>query len=205
MREVVRPDDPSLESYYTRSLLRATPYFLFLLIPVRHVLDAVGDIVFYVTPTGGTSARSKLSGRLLVRRRFRKALNHVIERRKPGEKIVILAHSQGTVVAAEVLARVARNLPPRDVTLLTVGSPICTYYEHFLGWDFPFAGDWWWWNYYRTADYIGGQVELTGAGIANATPTPGGHLGYWSDPRTVEAVRQGLVEPPPGETPDAGE
>jgi hypothetical protein len=73
--------------------------------------------------------------------------------------------------------------------LVTVGSPVTTLYRNFLGAQIgvEYAAlcksqpqRFRWFNLYRPADYIGGEVELDGV-VNRELLTPGDHLGYWCD------------------------
>lgn len=129
-----------------------------------------------------------------------------------GGRVVVAAHSQGTVIAAAALLQ-AHSRPDDDtVGLVTFGSPLRTLY----GWAFPAYFDeavlrrlappdgavavHEWRNFYYLTDYIGGPVlapETGGAGEVDVElpdprtswhiygqpePAPGRHSGYWSDP-----------------------
>ena len=85
-------------------------------------------------------------------------------------RVVLTAHSQGSVVAAAVLARQSGRLEEKTVGLVTLGSPLAKLYR----WAFPalvsdgllrnFAGGTGglgavrWRNVYYETDYIGGPV-----------------------------------------------
>ena len=85
----------------------------------------------------------------------------------------------------------ARFLPGSEIrlTLVTVGCPLTTLYRNFLGANLgqEFAAlckaqpeRFRWFNLYRPADYIGGEVELDGV-VNRDLLTPGDHVGYWTD------------------------
>jgi hypothetical protein len=127
-----------------------------------------------------------------------------------GGRVILAAHSQGSVVAAAALLQ-PNCRPDNDVvTLVTFGAPLRKLY----GWAFPyyFADDMLrrltgegsrtrvvaWHNYYYETDYIGGPVlDGQGAGdVDTQLPDPrmswyiwgqpppalGRHSGYWADP-----------------------
>ncbi|MFC6017916.1 hypothetical protein ACFP2T_17075 [Plantactinospora solaniradicis] len=133
-----------------------------------------------------------------------------------GGRVVLAAHSQGTVLAAAALLQ-AENRPDDDVVaLVTFGSPLTTLY----GWAFPAyfgervlrrlttgddgAGLLGWRNFHYRTDYIGGQVFPAGdpSGVDEELPDPvtnwyihgqpapaaARHSGYWIDPSVWRAV-----------------
>jgi hypothetical protein len=124
---------------------------------------------------------------------------------------VVVAHSQGSVIAAAALRQTAARPPDGDgVSLVTFGSPLRTLY----GWAFPAyfsdevlrelvppggeASVRTWHNVYYLTDFVGGAV-LTDPGAngvdcerpdpvtcwyiyGQPSPAAGRHSGYWSDP-----------------------
>lgn len=133
-------------------------------------------------------------------------------------RVVLTAHSQGSVVAAAVLARRSARTEEKRVGLVTLGSPLAKLYR----WAFPalvsdallqgFAGgngglgDVRWRNVYYETDYIGGPVataDWPASGTTDvrlvdppthkyvfAQPLPHvlSHTGYWVDVRFWQEV-----------------
>jgi hypothetical protein len=121
-----------------------------------------------------------------------------------GGRVLIAAHSQGTVLAAAALLQQPARAPDSSVGLVTFGSPLGKLYR----WGFPawindsvlagLAGpDTTWINVHYATDYIGGPVFASAAaGIDRRLPDPrtsryvygqplpavGAHSGYWTDP-----------------------
>jgi hypothetical protein len=119
----------------------------------------------------------------------------------PYDAVVIIAHSQGTVITADLLrfarivhepslARLGRELP---VYLLTMGCPLVQLYElrfpHLYNWvddavhSSNVLGLRGWVNMYRSGDYVGRSLEL---GLAPASGLwrdvcigAGAHTHYW--------------------------
>lgn len=126
-----------------------------------------------------------------------------------GGRVVITAHSQGSVIAVAALA----GAPPRPqpsaeprVGLVTFGSPVVKLYQ----WGFPAYftpalvarlaagtsgfGSQTWRNLYYLTDPIGGPVEHAHVDreladppmsvhlAGSRPPAPGSHTGYWRDP-----------------------
>ena len=168
--------------------IQSTKYAL-LLVPLASrpfaaFLDALGDVFFFLVH------QRNLNTRLDTQPRLWQALRH-LDLRINGSHFVVFAHSQGTVIAASLLSRMARFLPGSEIrlTLVTVGCPLTTLYRNFLGANLgqEFAAlckaqpeRFRWFNLYRPADYIGGEVELDGV-VNRDLLTPGDHVGYWTD------------------------
>lgn len=125
-----------------------------------------------------------------------------------GGRVLIAAHSQGTVVAAAALLQMDQRPPDDAVALVTFGSPLRTLYR----WAFPayFTDEVFrtlatqrrlhtWRNYHYATDFIGGAV-LPGnddLGVDQRLSDPAGsrhlyrqaapamrrHTGYWTDAR----------------------
>lgn len=148
-----------------------------------------------------------------------------------GGRVLVAAHSQGTVVAAAALLQADCRPADDVVALVTFGSPLRTLYR----WAFPayFTDDVLrtlatqrrlrtWRNYHYLTDFIGGPV-LPGpddppvdrmlsdpAGTRHlfrqAPPTMRRHTGYWTDPRMwqdIDAIAADMGEAawPAGRTP----
>lgn len=111
-----------------------------------------------------------------------------------GRRVLLVGHSQGSVLAAAALAQ---QPDARATVLVTFGSPLATLY----GWGFPAyvnrdlfdrVGDRWINFSYRT-DYIGGPVGDSGVDVPLPDPASCWHIageplppirrhtGYWSD------------------------
>lgn len=168
---------PEILAIYRTSILRALPYLGLLVGPFAVAMDVIADVLFYVRPEDGHPA----STRTVCRDRFRRALDFACQ--DLNGSVVVLAHSQGSVIAADVLAET--QLP---VTLFTVGSPVSALYARFLespsvlvkaAGSSALRGSWA--NSYREGDYIGGPISLPQ--VENVGLGPGGHTGYWSDKR----------------------
>jgi hypothetical protein len=106
--------------------------------------------------------------------------------RPDGGKLVLAAHSQGSVLAAIVAARLSDDLRPR-LGLLTYGSPLASLYTrlfpthfgedwlHQLGDRLDGPGGIRWRNLWRPSDPIGGRIHR----IELDLPVNGvGHGGY---------------------------
>ena len=127
-----------------------------------------------------------------------------------GGRVLVAAHSQGTVLAAAALLQQPARAPGSTVGLVTFGSPLGKLYR----WGFPswvdddvlagLAGpDTAWVNLHYATDYIGGPVfRSAAAGVDRRLPDPrtcsyvygqplppvGAHSGYWRDPAVWSLV-----------------
>lgn len=114
--------------------------------------------------------------------------------RGQARRVVVSAHSQGTVLAAAALA----PLPPppgsstlSDVALVTFGSPLTALYARFF--PYWFAGDELlpalarrlraWHNFYRLTDYVGREIAGVNGQVCNDPATPDDVDG--ADPATL--------------------
>jgi hypothetical protein len=137
--------------------------------------DFALDVTNYFRGNGPRSFRT------LVQSRFASIVGDVM--RSGADQVVFISHSQGTVLTAEYLH--GSQLP--EGRLVTMGSPISHLYEHY------FAPAFWlrgppvvgrdvgeWLNLFRCGDFIGRSVV---AAAENCSIGPGGHIGYFKDPR----------------------
>ena len=135
-----------------------------------------------------------------------------------GGQVMLVAHSQGTVLAAAALAQPDCRPAGDHPALITFGSPLCKLYR----WGFPGYFDArllealapggtgalnTWRNFYYPTDPIGGSVaaDLSPATpdqvdqefldpadcyyvYGQAPPASQGHSGYWADPRVWKVI-----------------
>jgi hypothetical protein len=147
--------------------------------------------------------------------------------------VVIAAHSQGSVLAAAALAQPSCLPAGIQTDLLTFGSPLGKLYS----WGFPAyvndivlgellqKGVPKWRSFHYPTDPLGGPVFQEGDGqtvdvclldpagyqyvYGQPKPAPGGHYGYWTDPRVWESIGKfgddkPLPSPPPPPPPPPG-
>lgn len=167
-----RPQESTdILSVYTTSVMRTLPLLVWLAGPFAVALDVAGDVMFYLQPNleHPASIRKPCHSALAV------AIDHARVAANADDDIVVLAHSQGSVIAAQVLAD-----QPSPVSLVTIGSPLQSLYVRFLGRAVPDAGVSVWVNGFREGDYLAGPIELTS--VKNRCMGPGQHTGYWTDP-----------------------
>jgi hypothetical protein len=143
-----------------------------------------------------------------------------------GGRVVLVAHSQGSVLATAALVQPGCRPAGDRPGLITFGAPICKLYS----WGFPgyFDADLInplkpgedghlsdWRNFYYPTDPIGGSVapDLLAAGgdpvdtefldpaecyyvYGQPPPAPKGHSGYWADPRVWDVINRVAAEMP---------
>ena len=170
---------------YSYSAMRARPYLPLLVGPLAILMDILGDVLFYLLPAEailGTAPQTQAKVADVIKS---------LKQNKPNNKVIVLAHSQGTVIAIDALGSAA--VPGCD--LITLGSPIESLYHRFLANSlenrpskqvFPKN----WWNLYRNDDYIAGPVNLRA--VENSEIGAGGHTGYWSEPAVIAAIKKAV-------------
>ncbi len=163
-----------------------------------HVLPAYDELSFDV--------------RTQILQRFKQVTSHF--GRQSGEKqvdrLVLITHSQGTVLALDFLQNPSFNTALsrfKKVQLVTMGSPFCHIYGYYFPGihnqcmafdreqetDKPLGN---WLNIYRTDDYIGTHIQINDPIAApshvglpkNVEIGPGAHTGYFQDARVIPRI-----------------
>jgi len=161
-------------SFYAVSVSRLVILGPLLLPSVLTGVKVLGDVVFYAAPSSMTDdLRGVLSRRLAT------LIEHAASKHGP---VMVAAHSQGTMIAAETAPRVAASV--RGVFLC--GSPIGSLYRRFLGYPVDLPGRLRCVNAFRPDDPIAGHIE----GIKNIESgwRGRGHGDYWLEPRIVPLI-----------------
>ncbi|MCA8968164.1 MAG: hypothetical protein KDC95_00220 [Planctomycetes bacterium] len=172
---------------YSWSALRFVPYLPVLLGPVAIAFDVIVDVLFYVDPRDEISTASRLQ------RRVQPAIEYAKTR---GDAPVLVAgHSQGSVIALDVLGQDVKDDGNDGTFLITAGSPIHSLYESFLG-SSPggraknrraqFRTPTRWINLVRNGDYVGGEQNKSN--VIEENLGVGGHTGYWKNPNLWDRV-----------------
>ena len=152
-------------------------------------LDFVADVVTYVSRRGR-------------RERIQLALGEVVEtvaRWAPDSRIIVVAHSLGTVLVRDTLLRHPEKLPAGRLVLMTMGSALpkmsSFFPRHVMDAErslkeFVHSGSvGFWLNVWRDSDFIGKGLGCTpGSTFAETSIGPGGHADYWGDSRTWEVT-----------------
>lgn len=178
---------------------------------VREVVNRIGDVAGFwpvrAHPLAGSSYRADVMTAL------RAELD--ADRDRP---VVLVGHSQGSLLCLWLLAGAPRATPPtegtteaitgRDPVLVTTGSPVSTVFRGL----FPAhvgqelldtaaqrtAG---WLNAFRVTDPVSGPMpDAENIELADPIP-PGpvrGHGGYWDDPVLAARIARSPEEPPGG-------
>ncbi|KIC50743.1 hypothetical protein [Tateyamaria sp. ANG-S1] len=163
---------------------------------VAGALGVVRDIVSYavqarcICRVEDGKYRANFILRNDINRRFTRVLHYTLETMTPS-RITIISHSQGTVIATQMLqsGRVHDLLakygnPP--VTLITMGSPVTQVYRHYFPHAFKVSTDKMpdgllWHNIYRIDDYVGTRIDEDTGVKQNLDVDAAGHLGYFTD------------------------
>ncbi|MEQ9059876.1 MAG: hypothetical protein RLW61_10695 [Gammaproteobacteria bacterium] len=173
----------SVWEVYSWSSMRFLPYLFFFIGPLSIATAVIVDILFYIVPKSEDSESVvDLSAGRMVRHRLLQVIRHQAER---GEQIVVVAHSQGSVIAIDALGR---DNNASVTALITAGSPAYSLYDRCLGSTaesraiddgYAFESPPNWANVWREGDYIG---DVQGrSGVREIDLGPGGHINYWSD------------------------
>jgi hypothetical protein len=189
------PQDVSVLNVYAVSALRIVPYLLFAFGPLATFTGIVIDVLFYLAKS------HKISTAGMLRDRFRTALMYAAS---DGAAIVVAAHSQGTVIAGDVLGQIQPNDPLPLLCFITAGSPLHSLYDRFLNSSlesraspFAFQAPKCWLNFSREGDYIGADQGRKGT-VCEEPLGRGGHTGYWKVVdlwiRAQEAVNKAIAQ-----------
>jgi hypothetical protein len=165
---------------YSASATRVVPFLLPVVAPSLRVgLNIAADVLLYILPE-----RFPFSLRARSQDRFRGLFEHM-QRQHPSSDLVVLAHSQGTVIARDVLRAVSD--PP--IGLVTVGSPLAPLYRRFLDIPVTALSSCRWTNIYRLSDYVGGPIRVEGIVDSElAADYRAAHFLYFQDGTVIDAA-----------------
>ena len=136
------------------------------------------------------------------------------------DRVVIVAHSQGTVIALDTLDRDGAGWAEgREIRLVTMGSPYTHIYNRYFPASFPahrarrnlapggvLSG---WTNIFRVDDFVGTHIDAPrNRSEGNAEPhwpkecpvPAGGHTMYWVDEAVYAPLRAAVEAPSDRET-----
>ncbi len=126
-----------------------------------------------------------------INNRFKRVLEYGLETVRP-EKVTVISHSQGTVIATQMLqdrnvkAQLAKHGAP-PVLLITMGSPVTHIYRRYFKEFFQVSlaempPGTTWFNIHRADDFVGTRIEDALADEDHNLSVPaGGHTGYFTD------------------------
>lgn len=152
-------------------LLDVVNHFYFRPTKVQDVLD--DDDEFDVVETTFENGKLFFSRRDRLHHRIKQILSHYREQYDHRPELIIISHSQGTMVAIEALNNEDvswLNNCFRSVTLVTMGSPFQHLYQHYFGHCYPAIDQpYWsslrrridqWVNICRIDDFVGNQLDF---------------------------------------------
>jgi hypothetical protein len=158
------------------------------------------------------SARQKYTGywpRERIRERLLVLVDQLVADEDPDE-LAIVSHSQGTVVALDVLDEhgrgwLKRMKPEARISLVTMGSPYTHIHNHYFPTSFPAisqrpalrpAGKGGviarWINIFRVDDFVGTHVDPTGNWPVEKPVKANGHTYYWVDENVFPILKEFL-------------
>jgi hypothetical protein len=166
---------------YATSAARIVPFLIPALVPpLRAGLNVAADVLLYILPPEFPFSLQKKS-----RERFRALLTHM-QAQHGNTDIAVLAHSQGTVIAYDVLCRESLHIK----RLITVGSPLGSLYRRFLGRSIGALVSIEWINIYRFSDYIAGPISNgTSRDHILTTNYRFAHFKYFEDGAVIKYVQ----------------
>ena len=182
----------------------------FVLTGIRAGLDIANDVTNYLRYNiafdkrniDGKGSREVYERMRPIRGKFNEVIRY-LDKNYFFERLVIVSHSQGTVIALDELShanfgREREWLQNLDVKLITMGSPAAHIFQHY----FPVAYPPWknskywgelnkrvncWLNLYRANDFVGTTMSIKkGDPLFNKfreikVRKKGGHTNYWRD------------------------
>ena len=197
-------------------LLDVVNHFYFRSTQIDDALD--DDDEFDIKETTFESGSLFFDRRDRIHSRIKKILVYYRERLKHRPELVIISHSQGTMVAIEILndpEMAWLNSSFSKTTLVTMGSPLTFLYQHYFGHLYPSLNEpFWdefrqrvdvWHNLFRVDDFVGQEVDFpisprdSGSSATHTFGTEAkcsswplgcrGHLNYWDDQDALEIIR----------------
>jgi hypothetical protein len=154
-------------------------------------------------PDGAPAYLDGFSVQQRIEARMRRVLEEVLALYPNLTHVTVVSHSQGTVIAVDVLWLdwTAARFAGKTVHLITMGSPISHLYQYYLPHRYEaFDGPSHWGNYlrthlqswvnlYRCDDFVGMTVNAIAAGFPANKEIPGsGHFDYWGQQEVAREV-----------------
>lgn len=172
-----------------------------------------------------TGPRKRYRRRARIQRRLEALIDEVIARQNV-DRLIFVAHSQGTVIMRDYLLdhdqliadrrhQAARIADVQRIDVVTLGSPLTHLYKYYFSDDGQVENDGRqgakqiekvrsWTNIWRVDDPIGQCVDpLPKLPVANRGIRPGGHTGYWQEAEVCETIWRLIMSPPTKERAEA--
>ena len=165
------------------------------------VLDIGMDVVNYFMPsvTIKNQMVAPLGSSMVVREKIQNRLANLLDHLKDeNTELVIVAHSQGTIIALDCLVGENSNKYRtgfKQISLLTCGSPLTHLYQEYFPATYRDDPKWIplfegsilnkWSNLFRHDDYVGTEIfapnKLNSKAVSNQSIGIGGHTGYFKE------------------------
>ena len=152
-------------------LLDVVNHFYFRATQLKDALD--DDDEFDIKETTFSSGSLFFSRRDMIHCRIKKILVYYRERLRHRPELIIVSHSQGTMVAVEIQndpEMAWLNASFSKTSLVTMGSPLNHLYQHYFGHLYPSLNEpFWdglnqrvdrWMNLFRIDDFVGQEVDF---------------------------------------------
>lgn len=170
---------------------------------VSGALGVIRDITVYSTTRrlepwpelerqSAVDHKSNFPIRANIEARFTRVLEIMIWSKKP-DRVTIVSHSLGTIVATRCLGKWLQGNDLPDGTLITMGSPVTHIYRRYFPRNFEIAApllqkiDWI--NIFRKDDFVGTYISGLKPPVCNLPVAPGGHSGYFNDDAVWKILR----------------
>lgn len=129
---------------------------------------------------------------------------------RPGERVIVVAHSLGSVIAADAVLGLSAPCAG-EMTLVTMGSPLLRLMHRLLPREYPAPAALraglvnrgvirQWINVYRPADMVGAALFAgepgdlaTDVWFVGWLPPLHAHLNYWNDPAILGLILKGIA------------
>jgi len=170
-----------IDSSWGAALATLVAFIVFIIFNIRKVnfgLNVASDIVNHFSPEEKMEkARQKLNREL------------EIARESKYDRIFVIAHSQGSIIAIDTLRKL-KPIIDSELILITAGSPFEHIYQNYFGNSEEFNDSELktklnvqeWYNLYRPDDFIGKDINSV-KGVKNhkILGQRRGHANYWED------------------------
>jgi hypothetical protein len=155
---------------------------------------SISGLAFHEVASESTLSGNKLRGAIFAR--FNKLFEHLEEDPFRAEesnstkidKIIIISHSQGTVIALDWLLSRHSDFKGCEVVFFTMGSPYSHLYQHYFSHYYSalkvdmLPPNFRWVNFFRIDDVVGTEIgQVQGLLVENRALPCGGHIKYWCE------------------------